>query len=528
MSLFEIKSKTGRIGRIAAIDVGSNSTHMLVVEINAAGGFQVIENLKEQTRLAADIDDRLMLDANALVKMTAVLKRMKDVAEKHKAIVRCIATHPLREARNGVEFASRLSARSGVSVEIVSGQEEARLVSLGVRAGLPIHDKSSLIVDVGGGSAEIVLCQWDEVRFATSLKLGAVRLTQKFLRNDPFTQEDLVSLEEYVLSRLEPVTLELKRFGFDLAVGSSGTIKALKALAIGISGGESPSSYHGTVLSRDELQEVSALLFRNRSIQERRMLPRMDSKRADIIVAGAMVLKVLADLAEVSSYTLSTTALREGILVDTLARESQWLRGDSKDIRWQSVREFGQRLRIDEPHAFHITTLTMALFDSLPQTNERLPQWRELLRCAAYLHECGKFLNVSGFHKHAHYLVRNSSLMGFSQRELEIVAALVRFHRKRTPRVDEDCLENMDKSDQAWVGKLSTLLRLAVSLDRGRLGRVRRVKLSSARAGKMVLSVFVGVDADPGVELYELNCEKSPFEKAFDTTLEVRLEEVSA
>ncbi|MEN9530075.1 MAG: hypothetical protein RI932_1948, partial [Pseudomonadota bacterium] len=180
------KRKSSGLLRLAAIDVGSNSTHMLIVEMNVQGGYQILENQKEQTRLAADIDERLMLDANALSKMATVLRKMKEIAVRHGAVIRCIATHPLREARNGVEFASRLSGRVGIPVEIVSGQEEARLVSLGVRAGLSIDDKSSLIVDVGGGSAEIVLCQWNEVRFATSLKLGAVRLTQKFLTTDPF------------------------------------------------------------------------------------------------------------------------------------------------------------------------------------------------------------------------------------------------------------------------------------------------------------------------------------------------------
>jgi exopolyphosphatase/guanosine-5'-triphosphate,3'-diphosphate pyrophosphatase len=514
--------------RLAAIDVGSNSTHMLVVEMNAQGHYQILENQKEQTRLAADIDERLMLDANALSKMSTVLRRMKDVAMRHGAIIRCIATHPLREARNGVEFANRLSARVGVPVEIVSGQEEARLVSLGVRAGLSINDKSSLIVDVGGGSAEIVLCQWNEVRYATSLKLGAVRLTQKFLFSDPFSESELRELESYVRSRLEPLSHELRRFGFDLAVGSSGTIKALKALANGIAGVSQPGSFHGATLSRDELDAVAAVLFKNRSVQERRMLPGMDAKRADIIVAGAMVLRVLAEVAGVSSYTISTSALREGILFDTLAREAQWLRGDSKDVRWQSVREFGQRLRIDEPHAYHMATLTMSLFDALPLQGEDVTRWRELLRCAAYLHECGKFINLSGFHKHAQYLIKNSSLLGFSQRELEIVAVLVRFHRKRTPRPDDDVFEGLEKSDQVWVTRLASVLRLAVSLDRGRIGRIRKVKLGSPRVGKMVLSVSVALDSDPSVELYDVECEKGPFEKAFSTVLEVCLEEVSA
>jgi exopolyphosphatase/guanosine-5'-triphosphate,3'-diphosphate pyrophosphatase len=513
-----------KAGRIAVIDVGSNSTHMLVVEVVPGAAFRILEAVKEQTRLAADLDERLMLDANALNKMSAVLKKMRDIADRYNAQIRCVATHTLREAKNGGEFASRLSKKSGVQVDIVSGQEEARLVALGVRHGLPIAGEPTLIVDVGGGSTEIVLCQWNEVRFATSLKLGAVRLTQKFLKDDPFSERDLRALEEYVVSRLEPVCHEIRKIGFDVAVGSSGTIKTLQMLSMASRGEEIPKNLHGTDLEMTNLSSVCETLFKNRSIQERRFLPKMDSKRADIIVAGAMVLKVLGDVAGISSFRVSSTALREGLIVDTLSRESTWLQGDSIDVRWQSIRELGSRLRIDEAHAWHITSLTISLFDCLELKPALGPQWRELLRCAAYLHECGKFINISGFHKHAQYLIRNSSLMGFNQKELEIIGALVRFHRKRPPRQDDDQFEHIDQQEAQTIGKLASILRLAVSLDRGRMGRIRKVRLVNGRSGRATLTLSALGPDEAGVELYELNCEKEPFEKAFSTALDVRVE----
>jgi exopolyphosphatase/guanosine-5'-triphosphate,3'-diphosphate pyrophosphatase len=507
---------------LAAIDIGSNSTHLLIVEVGSDGSFRVLESAKEQTRLAADLDDRLMFDAQALNKMVVVLKKMRDMASRYQAQIRCVATHALREARNGSEFANRLSRRLAMPIDIVSGQEEARLVSLGVRFGLPLSSQPTLIVDVGGGSTEIVVCQRDEVLFATSLKLGAVRLTQKFLKSDPFSDGDLRALEGYVLSRLEPVCHEIKRLGFESAVGSSGTIKSLQSLSMASHSAELPKSLHGTQLSLGDLLEVYQTLCRNKSVQERRMLANMDAKRADIIVAGAVVLKILGELCGVRSYQISETALREGIVVDTLAREFSWLRGESGDVRWQNVRAYGARMHLDEPHAWHITNLTMSLFDSMEFRPSLGGSWRELLRCAAYLHECGKFINLSGFHKHGDYLIRNSAMMGFSRKELDAIGALVRFHRKRTPRADDDCFENMDPHDILNIKKLSSLLRLAVSLDRGRLGRIRGVKLSTVRAGQAVLTVSIAEHSDAGIELYELNCEKGPFETAFDVKLEVR------
>jgi len=521
----EIDRIRSSVRNLAVIDVGSNSTHMLIAEVKSDGQFRVLETLKEQTRLGADLDDRLLLDANALNKMSVVLRKMRETAERFNAQIRCVATHTLREARNGIEFAGRLSRKSGVQVDVVSGPEEARLVALGVRYGLPISDSRSLIVDVGGGSTEIVLCFGNEVKFVTSLKLGAVRLTQKFLSRDPFSEADLRELEDYVVSRLEPVCREIHQIGFDLAIGSSGTIKALQMLSLASRGAEITKNFHGTEFATEDLRLVSQVLFRNRSVQERRLLPKMDAKRADIIVAGAMVLKVLADLANISSFKVSGTALREGLIVDTLSRECAWLSGNVIDVRSQSVRDFATRLQVDETHAQHITDLTLSLFDALEFKPPLPRQWRELLRCAAYLHECGKFVNMSGSHKHAHYLIRNSSLMGFSQKELEIVAALVRFHRKRTARPDDDVFDSLDPVDAQIVVKLSSVLRLAVSLDRGRLRRVRSVRLAPERSGRLSLTVVFGEKEGQGVELYELNCEKEPFEKAFSTVLDVRVEE---
>lgn len=515
-------SDSGRI--LAVIDIGSNSTHMMIADVRPDGSFQPLECIKEQTRLAADLNDKLLLDANALTKMSLVLRRMKDVADKYGAAIRCVATHSLREARNGVEFSGRLSKKTGIQVDVISGPEEARLVSLGVRFGLPVADVTSLIVDVGGGSTEIILCRNDQIKFVTSLKLGAVRLTKRFLDKDPFSQSDLSALEDYVVSRLEPVCAEIRSIGFELAIGSSGTIKALQMLSIASQGGEAGKNFHGTDFALEDLQAISYTLFKNRSIRERLLLPKMDSKRADIIVAGAMVLKVLGELAGVSFYRVSSTALREGLVVDTISRDIGRINVGIGDVRWQSISELGRRLRVEEQHSFHIMNLALSLFDGLGFEPKIVQRWRDLLKYSAFLHECGKFVNISGHHKHAHYLIINSNLMGFNQSELEVIASLVRFHRKRTARLNDEDLGRFDQDDAGWIVKFSSLLRLAVSLDRGRLRRVERVHLAGGRSGKSVLTVGFKSNEDNRSELYELNCEKEPFEKAFGTTLEVRVQ----
>lgn len=509
---------------VAAIDVGSNSTHLVVARLDRSGAFQVIESEKEQTRLAADMDDRLLLDSNSLAKMVAVLKKMRSVASRYNAPVRCLATHTLREARNGPEFAKRLSERCGFPVEIISGLEEARLVAVGVMSGLNLGQGSSLIVDVGGGSVELVVCVDGVIEFSTSLKLGAVRLTKKFLSCDPFTDNDLASLQKYIDSRLEPVCRELARFNLERAVASSGTIKALKAFSLAMHAETLPKSYHGLTLSCGELVEVSSVLYHNRSLRERKMLPQLDSKRADVIVAGAMVLRRIVEFLNLSGYVLSTTALREGILTDTISRIRGTGGANFGDVRWRNVIAFGDKLGMDSNHATHVRELAMKWFDQTELAESAPPAWRDMLGYAAYLHECGKFLNLSSFHKHGYYLIKNSHILGFTQRELETMALLVRYHRKRMPRSEDDELENLEKSDVGLFCKCAALLRVATCLNRGRLGRVRDVVYERGHAGAATLLLKGAKRSELSSELYEAENEKASFEKEFRVRLSIEFD----
>lgn len=504
---------------VAAIDVGSNSTHLVVARVDGSGGFQIIDNLKEQTRLAADMDDRLLLDSNSLAKMTGVLKKMKLVAARYNAPIRCLATHTLREARNGSEFARRLSERCGFAIEIVSGLEEARLVATGVMSGLSLTKGTTLIVDVGGGSVEFVVCVDGVIQFATSIKLGAVRLTKKFLAQDPFSDAELAALEKYVDSRLDPVCMELSRFRFDDAVASSGTIKALKAMSLAMHGEVAPKSYHGVKIARGELAEVASVLFHNRSLQERKMLPQLDAKRADVIVAGVVVLKRITDFLSLNSYTLSTIALREGILIDTISRQRFDGFERCSDTRWQSVNSFGEKLSIDKNHANHVRELTLSLFDQLQFQEVSAARWRDLLGYAAYLHECGKFLNLAAYHKHGAYLIRNSNMLGFTQKELEITGLLVRYHRKRLPRAEDDELDALEKGDISLFCKCAAVLRIASCLNRSRRSRVKGVVYQRIGSGDAVLRLTGGKKSELEVEIYEVEGEKSAFEKEFRTRL---------
>jgi exopolyphosphatase / guanosine-5'-triphosphate,3'-diphosphate pyrophosphatase len=504
--------------RVAAIDVGSNSIHMLVVEKREEGLFNTLETTKETTRLAADLGEDMQLGPEAFAKVSTVLKRFREIADGYGAQVRAVGTHALREAKNGPDFCQKLYKKCGVQVEIVSGKEEARLVYLGVQSGLPVHEKSALLVDIGGGSAEILLGQWGEERFATSLKLGAVRLTEKYLKKDPFREEDLVALKKYVDSRLSPIIHEIRKIGFDTAVGSSGTIKAVKSLALGLQKKPLPNDFHGVVLSVQEVSAVCEVLLTTPALKDRKSLTHMDSKRADIIVAGALVLDAISRMAGVPQWTISLSALREGIVMDTLSREGNWLKGNPTDVRWRSVRHFAKKLQIDEAHAWHITSLAVSLFDQLKAQHGLDETWRECLRSAAFLHESGLFVSHTGHHKHAYYLIRHSALIGFTEVELERIACLVRFHRKKGLKESEEGQGVFDPADRRAIERLSAILRLAVSLDRGRLGKIQEVRLNIDDKN-FGLQVFLHGAWDVFLELYEASLEKEHFEKAFACAL---------
>lgn len=508
-------------GRIAAIDVGSNSIHLLIAELDPDGNLVALETVKDQARLGAAIGSDGCLGADALARATQTLKRMKEIADSHGAPIRAIGTHALREARNGLDFCARAFKKTGVQIEIVSGQEEARLVYLGIQHGLPIHEHSSLIVDIGGGSTEILVGQWGEERFSTSLKLGAVRLTQKYLLGDPIPETELEALTKYVRSRLEPVLTEVARVGFERAICSSGTAKSVKQLALGLQGKALPDSLHGETLSAAEVKLVTDALLAARGMKERKALKHMDPKRADVIVAGNLVLESITRLAGVESWMLSLSGLREGIVIDSLARNGAWLRGDPADIRWRTIRSFGKKLLLDESRAWHVTSLAVSLFDQLKKRHGLPQTWREYLRSSAYLHEAGRFLDYTAHHKHAFYLIRNARLVGFSVRELDLLALVVRYHRKRLPKETDEIYGDLEKDAQRGVDVCSAILRLAVSLDRGRQGKIQEIRSSELPVGKIKLQLHLRGTHDIALEMYQAALEKQHLESVFGAAFEL-------
>jgi exopolyphosphatase/guanosine-5'-triphosphate,3'-diphosphate pyrophosphatase len=505
-------------GRIAAIDVGSNSTHLVIAEVDALGHIHILETQKEQSLLAASLSDDDCLDSETVVRLSVVLKRMNELCGTYGAKPRVVATQSLRQARNGSEFCYKVYKRCGVNMEIVTGQEEARLIYLGVQLGLDLGPGSNLILDIGGGSTEILIGERGEEHYCASLKLGCVRLTKDILGSGSFTSAAIKALERQVAVRLRSIAADVKKIGFERCVCSSGTVRAVKQLALGLAKKPFPESLHGAELTRAEIEAAYVALVKADSPKERRALPGVDKERADILLAGAAILREFSDQQGVMAWRLSGYALREGILVDQVSRVGEWLRGDPEDVRWRSVRALGKRLLVDEAHAHRVTHLALRAFDGLAGLADFPENWREYLRCASHLHEAGRFLSFSSYHKHSHYLIRNAALPGFALQEQEIIALIARYHRKRTLRIGEDALSSLTEEDRRRLQICAAVLRLAVALDKSRSGVVREFSCALSESD-IVATIHCRRKDDPVAEVFHFEAERPSLEGAFKRTL---------
>jgi exopolyphosphatase/guanosine-5'-triphosphate,3'-diphosphate pyrophosphatase len=507
---------------IAAIDVGSNSTHLVIAEVDTLGHIHILETQKEQSLLAASLTKDDCLDAESVTRLSATLKRMNELCASYGAKPRAVATQTLRQARNSAAFCQKVLKRTGVAIDVVTGQEEARLIYLGVQLGLDLGSAATLVLDIGGGSTEIVIGERGEELLSVSLSLGCVRLTKDMLPTGTFGSSDVRALQRAVAVRLRGVAEDVRRIGFERCVCSSGTVKAVKQLALGLAKSESPASFHGASLSADEIHLAFNALIKASTPKERRSLPGVDADRADILLAGTAILKEFSDQHGITEWTLSGYALREGILVDVLSRSGDWLRGDPDDVRWRSTRALGRRFMIDEAHAHRVTTLALRLYDGLALADKDEGRWREYLRCASHLHEAGRFLSYSAYHKHSYYLIRNASMPGFGLREQELIARMVRYHRKRSPRLTDEEWSGFSDLECRQIVLCASVLRLAVVLDKSRRGVLVDVGCS-VDEGRMVLVAGYRGKEEPQSELFHFELEREAIQSALRRKLELQL-----
>jgi exopolyphosphatase / guanosine-5'-triphosphate,3'-diphosphate pyrophosphatase len=480
--------------RYAAIDIGSNSVRMQAAEVNPGSPLQVLASERQVTRLGESVfrtgrisSDAMDLVAGILAQMAQAYKRVDVLA------VRAVATAAVRDAGNQNEFVARMSDAIGCPVEIISGQEEARLIHLGLQSTWPHPRQRLLIIDIGGGSMEIIHSEAGKIREAFSKPLGAVRLTDVFLKSDPPSARELHRMEDYIEDRIATVHRRIGHHKWDRVIGTSATVSALVCAANNVPRVKRDAADRLRA-STAQIRQLYQLLA-SRDVGGRRKVVGIGARRAEIIVAGAAALsRVLQDFNAPSIY-YSSAGVRDGIIADLVARgagrELARLNTDQRRVVEETATHYGVSLR----HARKVASIAHTLFMSLEPLHKLPPDAGKLLEAACQLHDIGHYVSDTRHHKHSQYLVANSDMAGFTDREREVIANLCRYHRKSMPSSIHPAFQALSAEEKRVTTLLAPLLRLADALDRNNDQRLQSVECL-LRDGGVVLELKSDSDVD--------------------------------
>lgn len=508
--------------RIAAVDVGSNSIHMVVAQVDADGRFRVLDRAKDMVRLGRKTLSKGKLSPEAIEAGVRTLGAFRTLAERHGASrITAVATSAVREAANGGVFIERVENEVGMRVKVIPGREEARLIFLGVRHAIDLSEKPTLIVDIGGGSVEFILVVKGEARALESHKIGVARLSERFLTSDPPTGEELEALEVHLADQLDPMLGEFRRHRVRRVVGTSGTMLTLINIAGHLRGEPPELQLNNVAVDATDLARVRRLLGRA-TREERLKIKGLDAKRVDLIVSGAVLVDFVLQRLGARQLVACTWALREGVLLDFIARHRKHIEESERygTPRGRSVARLARHLGETGPHGPRVAALALRLFDQLATPLRTPAATRELLEYAALLHDVGHHIDHANHHRHSYYLISNGELFGFSRDELEIIALVARYHRKAPPKASDPEFRRLPARARQTVRALSAVLRVADALDRSHFGVVRDVAVSR-RGGRVTLGLTTAGDAQ--LELWEAAQRIGPLRDVLGLDVEFRV-----
>ncbi len=518
------KRKTTPHGlRIAAIDIGTNSLHMVIVEIAEDLTFKSLASSKDLTQLGASALVHHHLNKRAMQHTLDVLARYQLMAKNLGCdVMLAYATSAVRESNNGGDFVLAAKKKLGLQIQVISALEEAHLIYLAVRQAIDLSAAAngngpSLIVDIGGGSCELIVGTNTKATMLESFKLGAARLTETFIKSDPISKRDLESLEKHIRKTFKPSIEKIREQNIHRVIGTSGTMENLARMCIHQYGEEAVRERLTTIMTRRDFEEVQKRVIRL-PLHERRKLPGLDPGRAEQITAGATVVGTLFDKLDIKQIEVCDRALREGMIIDYM--QTHWpkirLAVQIRDPRRRSVFELGRRCNFNEKHASQVARLALDLFDQLKPLHKLGPEERELLEYAALLHDIGWHIGHSGHHKHSLYLIKNGDLEGFAIRELDIIANVARYHRKSMPKKSHPDYTMLDEDAQDLVWQLSSFMRIADALDRGHYCNVLDLRTILRKDS---ISILLQTTTDPELELWAARLKGDMFTATFNREL---------
>ena len=511
--------------RIAAIDCGTNSIHMIVVRIRPDLSFEVIDREKEMVRLGSGGLDGKALTAEAMAAALQAFSRFRRLAESHQVEeILAAATSAVREAENGGEFLAAVARETGIKPQVISGTEEARLIHLAAVYGVDVAGASAVVVDIGGGSVEITHGTGTSLLAAKSFKLGVIRLTERFVQSDPLSGRDERRLVRHIGDALSKYVRDIKLAGYDRVIGTSGTILSLGTVATADRRRASDEIRNLRVPAK-QIHRLRKEIT-SRSIGERMKLPGLDPRRADLIVSGAVLLDTILQRLEATDITLCDFALREGLVLDYIQRNRKHIAqaGQYPDVRRRSVIELAERCSYWPEHASQVARLSLSIFDQTRSAHVLTDREREWLEFAALLHDIGTHISYPRHHKHSYYLIKNGDLRGFEPTEAEIIALVARYHRKSAPKNSHADFGALGTKKRKAVRTLAAILRFAETLDRSHAQAVTGVEIHD-RGEEYLVKLRTTGDAE--LELWAALRQTAPLERALGKPIRLSAGRVS-
>lgn len=503
--------------KLAAIDIGSNSLKLVIVEAAASDSFTVILQIRERVRLGHETLKTRYLSAEAVKMSVDVINRFRAIAESRGAdALVAVATAAVREAENSADFVKAIKKQTGVYVDVLSSIEEARLIGIAVAQNAGFEYSGTLLnIDIGGGSTELSLMKNGEPHKLFSLKLGAVGSTEKFLFSDPPGENEIQNLRKEINFALERPLRKIGGQTWEHSTGSSGTILNLGALL----------NHRESVDPSENLEiELGALIELNRRLakmplKRRAMLGTISPQRAEVIIAGGQILEGVMRALKIEKLHPSPYALREGVIIDYLREieaESLPPVPDVEDAKLRDIFAVGRRYGYEERHALQVAKLAQKIFDSLAPIYKLKRHGRTLLSAAALLHDIGYHISHESHHKHSLYLIKHSEITGFSEQEKLIIANIARYHRGSIPKIKHVDFQMLSQKDRRLVVRLGAILRLADALDRGYDSHVDDIEFSLDDEN---LFIKIVSDQNCEIEYQAVEDKKDLFESAFECRL---------
>jgi exopolyphosphatase/guanosine-5'-triphosphate,3'-diphosphate pyrophosphatase len=507
--------------RIAAIDIGTNSLHMIVVRVRPDLSFEVIDREKEMVRLGAGGLDGRALTPEAMHAALQVLSKFRRLADSHRVDeIIAVATSATREAENGSEFLQAIVEKTGIRAQVISGTEEARLIHQAAVYGVGLDGDVAIVIDIGGGSVEITRGSGPSMEAGRSFKLGVIRLTERFIKSDPLAPRDERKLRRYIDAETGKYVSQLARAGFDRVIGTSGTIQSLGAVALA-ERGSSSNTLRNRRIPAKQLRRSQKLLVA-RDIQERLRVPGLEPRRADLAVAGSVLLDALLRRLGAADITLCDLSLREGLILDYIGRHRKQIAQANRypDVRRRSVFELAERCNYWPEHAQQVARLAVTLFDQTRIVHGLTDREREWLEYAALLHDIGVHISYERHHKHSYYLIKNGDLRGFDPEEIEVIGLVARYHRQATPKHTHEEYAEFRRKRRRTIRTLAAILRLAESLDRSHSQPVSGLELHD-RGDDGLLQLRTSGDAE--LELWAATRHAAAFERLIGKPLRVEV-----